>query len=485
MIKLDALLVRNFSRLFLLAKYDNPQPIPNFHNEMWDLCCADHKYVAIAAPRGHAKSTAISLAYLMCAVLFRIRSFALLISSTERKAAKFLGDIRSELVRNEDLIREFDIKRLEKDSETEIWIEFTDGHRACIMAKGAGPDSKVRGEKWNNKRPDIVICDDIEDDESVMNPDRREKFRDWLLKALFPVGSDDCIYRVVGTILHFDSFLARALADPEWGTLCFKAHKSFDNFSELLWPEKWPEARLRKERGVYISQGNAEGYSQEYLNIPLVEGQTFFRKTDFLPIKDHEERLTHYAGIDFAISQKERADETAIKVAGVAPDGTLKYVHSVSGHWDAKQICDEMFYVQSRFDIDLFFAEADKIQKAIGPFLYDMMGKADDNGDIRPFINIETLTPSKDKRTRASSLQGRMRAGNVQWDTEADWFPVVQEEMCRFPRAPHDDHVDSAGIICLGLKQLVEAPTDQEVEEEEYFMEFGEDETGKSVICGY
>lgn len=51
-----------------------------------------------------------------------------------------------------------------------------DGHMFRIT-KGA--EQKIRGLKWNNKRPDLIICDDLENDEIVLNKERRAKFKRW------------------------------------------------------------------------------------------------------------------------------------------------------------------------------------------------------------------------------------------------------------------------------------------------------------------
>ena len=36
----------------LVKNFDGSKPVPAFHEEMWELCCSDARYVAIAAPRG-------------------------------------------------------------------------------------------------------------------------------------------------------------------------------------------------------------------------------------------------------------------------------------------------------------------------------------------------------------------------------------------------------------------------------------------------
>jgi hypothetical protein len=230
----------------LAAKYDNPKPIPQVHLELWEEFCCDHPKVADAAPRGHAKSTAITHAALLTAVLLRWKSFVLLVSDTEAQAIEFLGDIKSELTGNQTLRDMFEIKRVLKDTETNVICEFKDGEQFRIVAKGSM--QKVRGLKWRGKRPDLIVGDDLENDEIVMNPERREKFRRWFLNALIPCGSDTCSIRIVGTILHSDSMLQRLLEDPTWRTKVYEAHNN--DFSEILWPEQYPRERLEAIRAA-------------------------------------------------------------------------------------------------------------------------------------------------------------------------------------------------------------------------------------------
>jgi hypothetical protein len=87
---IDADVIAGFTLSFLAAKYDNPKPIPKFHEEMWNLCCSREPKVAIASPRSHGKSTAITHAFILAMMLLRIKSFCLLVSDTESQAAGFL-----------------------------------------------------------------------------------------------------------------------------------------------------------------------------------------------------------------------------------------------------------------------------------------------------------------------------------------------------------------------------------------------------------
>ena len=91
---------------------------------MWDLGCSDAPKVAIAAPRAHAKSTAITHAYILSKMLLRDKRFCLLVSDTEAQAAEFLGDIKAELTGHAALRNDVGIKRVLKDTAPNIVLQF-------------------------------------------------------------------------------------------------------------------------------------------------------------------------------------------------------------------------------------------------------------------------------------------------------------------------------------------------------------------------
>jgi len=49
---MDGAVIEGVVKNFLLSQYDNPAPIPEFHRELWDLCCLDDRYVGLLRPGG-------------------------------------------------------------------------------------------------------------------------------------------------------------------------------------------------------------------------------------------------------------------------------------------------------------------------------------------------------------------------------------------------------------------------------------------------
>ena len=478
---LSADVVEGFTVGMLAAKYDNPKPIPPFHREMWDLCCpTDDPLVAIAAPREHAKSTAITHAFTLAMVCFRVRDFVLVVSDTEGQAVEFLGDIKLELEDNEVLRQTFGIKRVLKSTDTNVICQFGDGEAFRITAKGS--EQKVRGLKWRGRRPNLIVCDDLENDEIVMNPERREKFRRWFMNALLPCGSDDCLVRVVGTILHLDAMLQRLLDDPNWISRVFAAHN--DDFSEILWREKFPKERLLAIQAQFAAQGDLEGYYQEYLNRPIAPTSQYFRKDDFLEFPSEIPELIYYASADFAISEKEKSDSTAIMVAGMDALGFLWVVDLRHGRWDSEQIIDELLMVQKAYDPVVFTFETEKIDKALGPFLDRRMR------ETGVFLNIITKTPTKSKIARGRSIQGMVKSRSVYFDKDASWYPALENQLLTVSetgvRGKHDDFFDAFAYIGLTVAEYYEAQSAKELEDEEYEEAFEQHHSmGRNGTTGY
>lgn len=497
-VALTSELIESFAGVYLSPMYDNPVPTPPFHRKAWALYCSDHLLCSVVAPREHAKSTALTHDMILAELCFRIESYFVVVSATEDLAKDHLGDIAKVLRENEEVRASFLIQELEVDAKTEIVVKFTDGARARILAKGAG--QKMRGLKWFGRRPGRIYCDDLEEDEQVESLDRRIKFRRWFNRALLPAGRRGCKVRVHGTILHEDSLLSRihkrnakkkGQAEGEeqlktWHTLFFKAHAGFDDFSDPLWPEQFPESRLRAIRQRFIDDQDSAGYSQEYLNDPLDNDEAYLRKEWFTPMRDsdHDKQKIICAAADWAISKKDKANRTSLTVGGMCVDNLLHFVDQRVGRWDSEDIIEEVFAIQKRHRPDVFWVESGQIWLALKATIQKEMQKRG------IWINFVERVPIKDKASRGRSLQKRMRGGGTRWDTEADWFEGMKDEMLRFTgyaEATLDDQFDSAALLSLGFEDMANVEQEDLMDEEE--IEFQRQDPraalGRNRVTGY
>jgi predicted phage terminase large subunit-like protein len=375
-----------------------------------------------------------------------------------------------------------------------------DGHKFRVIAKGA--EQKLRGLIWSGSRPDIVLCDDMENDELVMNKERREKMRKWFYSALLPCISSKGIVRVVGTILHMDSLLERLMPRPYdkhsvqeplklwsplkrsgWKGVKYRAHTP--DFSCILWPEKHSEESLRQKQQEYLDMGMPDVYSQEYLNIPLDESVAYFKRNDFEALTEDDKKLPlkYYITADLAVSEASRADYSVFIIAGMDEQRRVHVKQVIRERIDGREIVETILRLQRIYQPEVIGIEEMQVSKAIGPFLREEMVKQ----NTYPTLML-LKHGGKDKIARARSIQARMRAKSVRFDKGCDWYPTFEDELTRFPRDTHDDQVDSFAYLGLLLDKMIEAPTQEEIEEEEYLdeqREYGYSYGGRSSVTGY
>lgn len=488
-VRLTADLIESFAGHFLSPRYDMLRPTPPFHRECWALYASDEPAVEVVAPRDHAKSTALTMDYILAEVLFRSSDYVILVGSTEDGAAEQLSNISEELLENEDLIREFGVKKFLRTATTDIIVELNDGHRFRILARGA--EQRIRGRLWKGKRPNLLVCDDMEDDEQVENADRRRKFRIWFFRAAKQALSKSGKIRVHGTILHDDSLLSRLRKNRSWKHLFYAAHTSFDDFSNILWPERWSEAQLRDRRQEFVEDGDAAGYSQEFLNNPLDHSDAFLRLSDFLPMQegDYESDKVVCAAADFAVSRADKANRTSFTVGGKDVQNTLHFIDQRVGRWDPVEWIDEMFSIQQRWNPQVFWVEDGVIWKSLKSTIYREMQIR----DIR--INFEAILPVKDKGTRGRSYQRRMRAGQCRFDKRAEWYAGFEQENLRFTGAAAatlDDQFDSAALLSRGFDDFAHVEVEDFYSDDDWEMERGFHRyrkqsvaSGRSTVTGY
>lgn len=506
-VKLDRDLIEGFASSCLVKYFDNPSPFADFHREWWDLCTSDNRFVAICAPRAHSKSTTITVVYMLTAMLFRNRKYGIIVADTESQAALFLGQIKQMIMDSKEIHQLFELALdetgepdFDKDTETDIIVKFKDGGRFRIVAKGA--EQKLRGLLWDGSRPDLIVIDDLMNEELVMNKARRDKLRRWVYGSLIPCRSEDGIVRFVGTPMNMDDPLESLMPKETarntivtslkvmstkkvgmWVSVKYRAHSA--DYSQLLWPQRKTAEEFKQLRQDFIEQGIPEVYACEYLCNPVDDSIRFFKKQDFTPMQpeDKKKDLIYYVTADLAISERDRADYSVFLVGGMDSDGILYITNVIRERMDGLEIVETIFALERTYKPLAFGIEEMMISKALGPVIKKEMLER----DIYP--NIIGMSPYRsDKVTRARSIQARMRAGAVKFDTGADWWPVYENEMMSFPRAKHDDCVDATSYMGLLLEKMVEGRTEQEVAEEDLEEEIflsGMTNEGRNETTGY
>lgn len=234
-----------------------------------------------------------------------------------------------------------------------------------------------------------------------------------------------------------------------------------------------------------MDRGISDVYSQEYLNEPIDDSVAYFKRNDFtgMTVEDKKKPMNYYIAADLAISKEEHADYSVFVVVGMDENRHIYVKNVIRERLDGREIVDIILSLNDVYRPDIFGIEEMQVSKSIGPFLREEMLRTG------KFVNLLPLKHGgKDKISRARSIQGRMRAGGVKFDKAGEWYPAFEDELCKFPRGTKDDQVDAFAYIGIMLDSLIEAPTREEMEDEEYYDELnanGAISGGRNAWTGY
>lgn len=248
-----------------------------FHKEL-ELLFAEHDRVAVAAPRGHNKSTFVTLGYVLYRAAEHFEPFTLIVSDTKDQAVDHLGNIQKELLENEALIRDYPHLRLPaaKDYRKKKVQKKTSDIITLggLIFKARGAGQSLRGVRVGNKRPTLIVADDLENDEQVLNPDQRDKLERWFTKSLSNLpGAIGAQLIVIGTILHRKSLLAKLVHKEHFPAYIKRTYRAIMENGQALWPGAWTLEKLKVKK---LDIGS-RAFSSEYMNEPVDEGSTLIK----------------------------------------------------------------------------------------------------------------------------------------------------------------------------------------------------------------
>src|SRR3990167_3825576 len=220
------------------------------------------KRAVIVAFRGSAKSTIFSLSYPMWAILGKKqKKFVVLLGQTNQQVKLILNNIKREFETNELLRRDFGRLELQADEWRSDSIVISN-YNARISAFSTG--ESIRGIRHLMYRPDLIICDDVEDLQSVKTRELRDKVSQWFRGDIIPSGDESTKIVVVGNLLHEDSLIIRLKESMEEGKYdgIFRAYPLIDGEGEILWRGRYPD--FQSIRGLEKSVGDDIAWNREY-----------------------------------------------------------------------------------------------------------------------------------------------------------------------------------------------------------------------------
>ncbi len=250
-------------------------PYAFFHKEMFRMTESYiEKLLVVMAFRGSGKSTILNLSNTIWSILGKHqKKFVLIISKSKLQSQAHFLNIKSELEDNELLKQDLGPFR----ANTTPWGAYTIElplYGAKIMCIGSLQN--IRGLKYRSQRPDLIICDDMEDTISVQDPYTKKMLYEWFLNEVIPLGDAETNIVVLGNLVGPYSLMVRLkklmLHNKLHGT--YKAYPLLDNHNRILWPQRYSVLDVQKLQDSLTDKNDFEQYrlfDRDYkLNISAV-----------------------------------------------------------------------------------------------------------------------------------------------------------------------------------------------------------------------
>lgn len=400
-------------------------------------------------PRGFAKTTITNIASIF-RIVYRISKVIVYLSEAAKHAETQLQFIKNELETNERLRLVFG--NLAPDSSSGLtWrqdeIETLSG--TTIICRGRG--GQVRGINIKSNRPDYIVLDDVEDEESVNTEDQRKKCIDWVYRSVLPALSrfnTDAMVVALGTLLHREAMLMTLLRDERFTSIRLGA---YDRDGELLWPDLMSEDALQTIKQGMQNAANLSGFYLEYMNEARATEEQIFRQS-YIQYGTPKGYIRNVIAIDPALSPNRNSSRASIAVVGMSENGEMVVQESWGERGQTvRQLVDRYFEMKVRWDCVKCGVESIGFQAALIHLLREEMFRKAKTLGPKAYFEIEPILHSTKKAERIKGvLQPRYAAGYV-WHRQR--FPALETQMLDFTLRT-EDGIDDLDAVAMAVALL-------------------------------
>lgn len=248
------------------------QASPPFARAMWaPLEDPNARLVNLLCFRGASKTTRLRT-FASKRIAYGISRTILYVGASERDAIRSVQWLRTQVERNSLWAQTFNLKPGRKWEETQIEIEHgTFGHTIWILA--AGITGSLRGINFDDYRPDLIVVDDPQTDETAATEEQRNKISDLILGAvknsLAPASEEpNAKLAMAITPQHREDVSQQALKDEQWTSRvfpCWTAETFHLPVEQQMssWEELFPTLQLRKDKMAAVRRNKLSIFTRE------------------------------------------------------------------------------------------------------------------------------------------------------------------------------------------------------------------------------
>lgn len=330
------------------------------------------QFAVIITFRGSGKSTLLTTITPLWGIMgSHEKKHVLLVCQTQEQARSHMASIKAELESNELLRSDLGPFKETSDKWSAMTLEFSK-YGARITA--ASIDQNIRGLRHRQHRPDLIICDDIEDSSSVKTKEGRKHIHDLYSSEIVPLGDKDTKIVMVGNHLHPNSLLTTLRDRVKIGRL--EGREMFvpliNDENQIAWPQKFTSLKSLNQLREQVADERI--WMQEYMLKIVADDDQIVSYSDIVYYDDiprgwEPNYKFRAAGIDLAISKDEKADYTAIVSGDVYVRRSEHYVfiarNPTNARFNFRETIDFLHSFRSSFPNTHLFIEGTGYQRSL------------------------------------------------------------------------------------------------------------------------
>ena len=338
--------------------------------------------------------------------------------------------------------------RLSPDSKAKDLWHTEDG--GVYVAAGVGGPITGRGA-------DLLLIDDpVKSREEADSELMRNKTWNWYTNDAYTRLMPDSSIIVISTRWHEDDLVGRLLrAQNEGGdSWTVLHHPAINAAGEALWPEQFPLKELERRRRVLTMTQGARAWQSLYQGDPTPDEGVYFERSWLRRgVPPEYASMKYYGASDYAVTA-DGGDYTVHGVIGIDRIERMWLVDLWRKQTSSDKWIPPLLDMMQKWKPIRWAEEGGQIDKAVGPFLLREQMRR------KIYTQRVQFTSSRDKPSRARSIQGRIAMRGLWLPYAAPWSDTVESELLKFPTGTYDDIVDFLSLIGRMIAGL-EAGTEQ------------------------
>lgn len=449
--------------------------------ELDGLCHQRGKHINVLGPRGAAKSTLVTLSYVLRMAVEGREPYIWIVSDTHRQACSHLDHLKTELLENARLAADYPAAVGAGD----VWRAGAIRLNNNVAIEAFGTGQGIRGKRYRAHRPTLIVCDDLQNDGHIASARLREQTRSWFHGTLMKAGTRRTNVVNLATALHRDALAMELAKTPGWTSRAFPSIAQWPG-NMLLWDEWeaifsdaerhdgeqaalsfYQEHRAAMDRGAVVlwpdeedlytlmclrAEGGRTAFEREKqcspVNPDLCEwpqayfddGIWFERWPDNLAIKTMA--LDPSKG-----TSDRRGDYSAFVMLGVDANQVV-YVEADLARRPTEQMIDDGVALYQRFQPDAFGVEANQFQDLLGGQFLDAFRRQRVLG-AAPW----TIDNRVNKQVRIRRLGPYLASRRLRFLENSPSTRLLVNQLRDFPIGDHDDGPDA---LEMALRLAVE-----------------------------